>query len=322
MSQDNESVSTATTSTATRRNAPRSKYWCFTLNNYTPADEQRIKALEGTTGIYVVYGREVGENGTPHLQGFISFPDRKRMTYVKNKIGQCHFSMARMVKESIAYCKKDGDVVEFGVPPQLNGGKRNDLEKFKEDVKAGMLDIKEIREKHSLVYARFKNFCHEYIRDQSPRHMVEPHPLRKWQAELNRTLNGPVDKRKIIFLVDYSGSAGKSWFFRYYEQNHGDKCQIILPGKKQDMAYVLKETNRVVFFDCPKSKQGEYIQYDFLEEVKNGNVFQGKYESREKRFPSPHVVVAMNEMPNESLLSADRYDIRVFTSADLELEVP
>ena len=65
----------------------------------------------------------------------------------------------------------------------------------------------------------------------------------------------------------------------------------------------------MVLFDCPRSKQGEYIQYDFLEEVKNGYVFSGKYEPRIKRFKVPHVVVAMNEYPDMEKLSADRYNI-------------
>jgi len=61
--------------------------------------------------------------------------------------------------------------------------------------------------------------------------------------------------------------------------------------------------------DAPRSKQGEYIQYDFLEEVKNGRVFCPKYESRMKRLGKCHVVVMMNEHPDLTKLSDDRYSI-------------
>ena len=282
------------------------------MNNYTDADIRKIDSIQSDKGVYVVYGKEVGESGTPHLQGFISFPTRKRMTYVKNKIGQCHFSMARLIKNSIEYCKKDGDYVEFGIPPTNNeSGKRSDIERFKEDVKSGIVNMKELRDKHSLVCARYKQFVNDYVRDNMPQYKVPCYELKPWQATLNEELKQPPNQREIHFLVDATGNAGKSWFFRYYEQNFPDTTQIILPGKKADMAYILKETNKVVFFDCPKSKQGEYIQYDFLEEVKNGNVFSSKYECKEKRFATPHVVVAMNEYPNENLLSADRYKITV-----------
>lgn len=286
----------------------RSKNWCFTLNNYTQEDVDRLMNLESQVE-YLIFGREVGESGTPHLQGFVCFPSRKRLNQVIAIIGQCHCSVARFIEQSIEYCKKENDYEELGTPPERQQGKRNDIEAFKEDVKGGNLNMKDIRELHSEVYAKYPRFCIEYVNDNMKGGSVENHPLREWQSSLNSLLNGPVNEREIIFVVDAVGNKGKSWFFRYYEQNHDTNCQIILPGKKLDMAHVLESGKRVYLFDCPRSKQGEFIQYDFLEEVKNGNVFSGKYESRNKRFDTPHVVVAMNEMPDESKLSADRYNI-------------
>lgn len=284
----------------------RSKNWCFTLNNYTGTDVERLMGL-GSSVDYLIFGREVGESGTPHLQGFVSFPSRKRLTQVISLLGQCHCSVARFIQQSIEYCKKEGDVEEIGTPPTTTTGQRNDLEAFKDDVKQGNLDLKSLREIHSEVYAKYPRFCIEYVADNNVGGKVPDYPLRDWQAELNQKLNGPVDNREIVFIVDIAGNQGKSWFFRYYEQNHEDNCQIILPGKKLDMAHVLQVGRRSYLFDCPRSKQGEFIQYDFLEEVKNGNVFSGKYESKNKRFDVPHVVVAMNEHPDMSKLSSDRY---------------
>jgi len=149
----------------------------------------------------------------------------------------------------------------------------------------------------------------EYVADHRKAPKLAMHPLRDWQAELNTYLNGEINEREIVFIVDRTGNKGKSWFFRYYEQNHEENCQIILPGKKADMAHVLQEGKRSYLFDCPRSKQGEFIQYDFLEEIKNGNVFSGKYESKNKRFDIPHVAVAMNEDPDMDKLSRDRYKI-------------
>lgn len=286
----------------------RSKNWCFTLNNYVAEDVNRLMSL-GNDVDFLIFGREVGESGTRHLQGFVCFPSRKRLNQVIALLGQCHCSIARNVKNSIEYCKKDGDYETVGVEPQISQGKRNDLELFKEDVKQGNLDLKSIREIHSEVYAKYPRFCIEYVNDNMEAQKVKEYPLHEWQSELNTYLNGEVNEREIVFVVDFEGNKGKSWFFRYYEQNHEDNCQIILPGKKLDMAMVLEGGKRVYMFDCPRSKQGEFIQYDFLEEVKNGNVFSGKYESKMKRFATPHVCVAMNEEPDMSKLSSDRYKI-------------
>ena len=71
--------------------------------------------------------------------------------------------------------------------------------------------------------------------------------------------------REIMFFVDREGNQGKSWFARYFCVNH-ENAMIIVPGKKADMAYVVNEGCKTYFLDCPRSKQGEFIQYDFLEE--------------------------------------------------------
>ena len=111
-----------------------------------------------------------------------------------------------------------------------------------------------------------------------------------------------------MFVVDVAGNKGKSWFTRYFTSRH-ENAMILQPGKKADMAHVVREDCKTFFMDCPRSKQGEYIQYDFLEELKNGYVFSPKYDSRVKIFKTPHVVVLMNERPDMHKLSADRYNI-------------
>jgi hypothetical protein len=51
------------------------------------------------------------------------------------------------------------------------------------------------------------------------------------------------------------------------------------------------------------------MNYSFLEAVKDGVVQSPKYESRVRYFNKVHVVVLMNQMPEMSELSEDRYDI-------------
>lgn len=215
---------------------------------------------------------------------------------------------ARHVHQSIEYCKKDGDYFEAGQPPARRPGRRSDLDDFKASVKQGILDAKVLRDLHSEVFARYPRFADTYIQDHLPTKIVESHPWRQWQEELNEYLNRPPVPREIVFVVDTRGNQGKSWFARFYSQTH-DKVQILLPGKKADMAYALDQTSRVIFFDAPRSKQGEFIQYDFLEDIKNGYVFSTKYESRFKQLQECHVIVMMNEQPDGTKLSQDRYKI-------------
>lgn len=301
-------------------NNPKAKRWAFTLNNYTDDDIQRLSGpLENVA--YIIFGKEVGEQGTPHLQGTVVFTKPTYLRPAKGIIGEAHFSVCRDLKASIAYCKKEGDYTEVGVPPdQSNGGGKKRtadrisdddlLEDFKVDVANGLTAIADIREKHSIVCARFPGFVRDYLQDNQKKtaRLVEALPLRDWQQVLYQQLLKPADARKIFFIVDTTGNTGKSWFARYYCDYHGN-AQIIIPGKKADMAFAVDPTKKVFFFDCPRSKQGEYILYDFLEEMKNGCIFSPKYESKMKTLDTPHIVVLMNERPDQTKLSADRYHI-------------
>lgn len=290
---------------------PRAKNWCFTLNNYTPQDVDRLSTpIDGVE--YLIFGREVGASGTPHLQGTVCFQSRKRLSQVIATIGQCHCTVTRYLHQSIDYCRKDGDFTEIGLPP-AGKGERSDLEEFKASVKEGVTSLVELRELHSSVCATYPRFVKEYLDDNRPKVTVQLHPLREWQGRLYELLMRPPDPRHIIFIVDKVGNQGKSWFARYF-CDLNDNAQIIVPGKKADMAYVVREDCKTFFLDCPRSKQGEFIQYDFLEELKNGYVFSPKYESRVKKFRTPHIVVCMNESPDMSKLSADRYSITNLTN--------
>jgi len=289
----------------------KAKNWCFTLNNYTADEEEAVRTLTDreTDCVYVLYGREVGEEeGTPHLQGFVSFSKRLLFARVQKCLpGNPHLEVARNVAASITYCKKDGDFFEFGSPPG-SAGSRSDLESFKIAVKSGVKDLKVIREEHSEVYSKYTRFCLEYVADHYPGKELEDHPLRPWQENLLGILSGEPDDRSIVFVVDEVGNSGKTWFAHWYSQKN-ENCQVMLPGKKADMAYALDSQIRVLFVDAPRSKQGEYLQYDFLEDVKNGYVFSTKYESRIKTLKRCHLVVSMNEQPDMTKLSMDRYHI-------------
>lgn len=95
--------------------------WCFTCNNYSLEDEALFRALEYA---YLVYGREIGDSGTPHLQGYVQFLRKLRLTALKKLHRTCHWEVAKgTAKENFDYCSKDGDYFESGVAVSVFGGK-------------------------------------------------------------------------------------------------------------------------------------------------------------------------------------------------------
>lgn len=93
----------------------RTRNWCFTINNYTAEDESSLLTLGHR---YLVYGREVGECGTPHLQGFVVFGTVKSLRTLKSLMPRAHLEPSKADSLcNFKYCTKDGDFVEDGARP-------------------------------------------------------------------------------------------------------------------------------------------------------------------------------------------------------------
>jgi len=278
--------------------------WCFTINNYSDED---IATLSSWDSLYLIYGKELSESGTPHLQGFVTFKKQKRLSACKKLHSTAHWEAAKGTSEQAAdYCKKEGNFEEKGSLP--SSGKRNDLESFKDAVKKGILDKKRLREEFSDICAKYPRFVNEYVSDNIPIPEVKKHALKQWQADLNQRLLLPPNDREIIFIVDTVGNKGKSWFSKYYQELHPDSTSIMRPTKHADMAYALPDQLRVFFLDCTRT-QLEHLPYSFLESLKDGLVMSNKYESRVRRYSDVHIVVLLNQSPDMTALSEDRYSI-------------
>jgi hypothetical protein len=96
----------------------QSRAWCYTINNYTQVDESRLlsRDVKGHA-----CGREVGESGTPHLQGVVYCHEKSTLSHMKTVIGQtAHLEVMRGTWEQArTYALKDGDIlVDSGEGPK------------------------------------------------------------------------------------------------------------------------------------------------------------------------------------------------------------
>lgn len=98
----------------------RAKHWVFTINNYTPEIESRLKELDCE---WMIFGHEVGENGTPHLQGAVTFTNYKEGKTL-GKLFPWHLEVMRgSCQESKTYCTKEDTTGYFekGIMPPSRG---------------------------------------------------------------------------------------------------------------------------------------------------------------------------------------------------------
>jgi len=82
----------------------------FTLNNYTGPETDHICEVDPRIR-YLVVGKEVGEQGTPHLQGYAEFKDKLSLSTVKTVLGsRIHIEPRRgKPTQAAGYCKKGSD---------------------------------------------------------------------------------------------------------------------------------------------------------------------------------------------------------------------
>lgn len=93
--------------------------YCFTINNWTDADVTELKKLEESPRTrYLIIGKEVGEEGTPHIQGYVYFHNQTVFSTVKKFLTRAHIEPSRgSVEDNVKYCSKDGDFYEHGDKP-------------------------------------------------------------------------------------------------------------------------------------------------------------------------------------------------------------
>ena len=241
--------------------SPRNK-WCFTLNNYTEKEHSSIVSLLESSSIYFyVIGKETGEKGTPHLQGFIGLKDSKkkfRMTKFEElcvrdgkKCMRC-FGAEGDRFQNLKYCSKDGDFVTNIVLP-----------------------------KQAKVYTDWDDY--------------------PWALKLIDILKEEPDERKIYWVVGGQGkgkSAFMRYCVRYFNGiilNGGasNMKNGIVEYYKQNGCYP-----GLILSNIPFDKDLSRITYSGYEDIKDMLFYSGKYEGGMVEGAQPHMIIFANGYPD------------------------
>lgn len=191
----------------------KSRDYVFTINNHT---EEHSKLLEELPCKYIVYGKEVGASGTPHLQGYVRFASQISMKSAISKLPGAHIEIKKgTCEQAIAYCKKDGVVYERGEEPmsQTKKGdcnKRRHEEAFQAAKEGRFEDIP--ADLRLRFYGTFKKVREDYI--------PKPKPLTVLQNEWRYGPTGTGKSRSAqeMYPDAYLKKANTKWWDGYIDQ--------------------------------------------------------------------------------------------------------
>lgn len=141
--------------------------------------------------------------------------------------------------------------------------------------------------------------------------LIAPDHFYEWQRDLVTELEGVPNDRSVIWYVDIDGGTGKTQLAKYIATTFPG-VQYMSSSNLKDITYqIVKRVDdpRIILCNLPRSAEGR-LSYAAFESIKDGIVYSGKYEGGTRIFPSPHIVVFANFHPDETQLTADRWDIR------------
>lgn len=288
----------------------RFRNYLITLNNYTEKDCTQIEIFKDTSKYLIICKEIAPTTGTKHLHIglFLKNPTTTKALLKKlTKLLSNHPNLTKIdhIKGTIEYCKKSGEYVEYGKPPIFKG-KRTDIEQIKKLIEEGEnLHIIKKNYGNSSNFKFIENYYkshNEYINTNKIKDYYNTYALTEVQNNWLQLLKEQ-DNRKILFIIDYEGNNGKSYFTQYMVNKY--KTLAITGGKSKDLAFQI-QTQEYLVYDCPRSG---VINYHFIECCKNGMITSSKYQSTTKQFLPMKIIVMTNSMVDTTQLSKDRYQI-------------
>lgn len=229
----------------------RSRDWCFTLNNYV---DQDITQLEEIDCKYVIYGKERGDSGTPHLQGYVYFANARTGAQARRLLPRGAHIEKRMAKDpglAIDYCKKDGDYTERGEPPA------SQEEKGRRGMEAARWAIKKAR-----------------TGDIASIETEQPGLFLQYGPRLESLFvppNKPLDVLEHEWWVGPTGTGKSRLLWELYPEHYGKKINKWWDGYKRQEVVAIEEWSPEARLTAQALKQWA-DHYPFQGEIKGGSM--------------------------------------------------
>lgn len=244
---------------------PQARRWCFTLNNWSQADYATM--LQCYT--HLIVGKETGENGTPHLQGYVEFKTPTRFSTLKKKFPTAHWEKAKGDRQhNITYCSKDGDFYSTFPPTPKERVLKSEYE--------------------NVIWKEWQQSIINIINNNP-----DPRKIHWYWEPTGNVGKSYLCKYLALTKPCIIASGKKADIFNQV---------LTFINANPD------ENKIIVILDYPRSDM-DFINYGAIEQIKNGCLYSGKYEGGICIFEHPHVIIFANEEPDTTRFSKDRWII-------------
>lgn len=246
------------------------KRWPFVLNNYTDEEISSIVPILKEKCKVWAFSKEVGESGTPHLQGYVEFKLKTRPRSIgctpRIHWGDKNGKPARGTREeNLDYIRKAGPVYMSGGLPE---------------------PVRTIS--YEQMYDWQKEIIEEIEQTPNDRTIVWI-----WSEQ------GCLGKTAICkyLTVNYGAIC-------LHGKGHDVRNGI------SDYVKTQGDTPKIVVVPVPRCKGSTYVSYEALENIKDMYFYSGKFEGGMVCGNPPHLYIFANEPPQTEKLSEDRWVIR------------
>lgn len=191
----------------------RHRGWCFTINNFTPADKFAVNSLFKDVK-YGICGEEYGEQcETPHLQGYVTMKNAVGLATMRKHLTRAHLTVANGTEDqNREYCKKQNNgVIEVGQISEQ--GKRNDIIKITKLIKNGEIDLITLMFDYPLEYVKYSRSFEKMFNAVATARSVPPEVHWRWGLAGTGKTRYCVEKHADHYIKD-----GTSWWDNYQTQ--------------------------------------------------------------------------------------------------------
>lgn len=187
-------------------NRAQARSWMFTINNWTPAEREQLERLEVK---YIIFGEEVGEEGTPHLQGFITFMRPYRLAPLKKLFPRAHWEQA-IAADAANYCGKGENI---HLRDNRTQGQRTDLTAVTSCLRQHGLS--RVIEEFPEAYIKYSSGLHKMAIAVTRPRTEPPHVVYCWGGTGTGKTRYVVERENDLWI----SSGSLKWFDGYLDQS-------------------------------------------------------------------------------------------------------